>query len=125
MKSFGKDVEVLWKDTKRIFGMPLSFTNYAIIRKPGQWVKIVEETGIFSTHVEEILAYRVDDLGVFQSMTAKLFGVGNVEIHVDDASCDKLVLRNIKKPYEVKSLLNDLVEQERMNRRVYYSEIQH
>ena len=125
MKSFGKDVEVLWKDTKRIFGMPISFTNYAIIRKPGQWVKVVEESGIFSTHVEEILAYRIDDLGVFQSFTSKMFGVGNVEIHVDDASCQKLVLRNIAKPYEVKSLLTDLVEQERANRGVRYSEIQY
>lgn len=125
MKSITKGVEVLWKDTKRIMGLPISFTKYAIIRKPGHWVKLVEESGVLSTNVEEVMLYRVDDLGVFESVTNKMFGVGNVEVYCRDSSCDVLVLRNIKKPHEVKALLTDLVEEERRNRKVGYSEIQY
>ncbi len=125
MKSITKGVEVLWQDTKRIMGMPISFTKYAIIRKPGHWVKLVEETGVLSTNVEEVMLYRVDDLGVYQSVFGKMFGVGNVEIYCRDASCDVLVLKNIKKPHEVKALLSDLVEEERRNRNVRYSEVQY
>lgn len=125
MKSITKDVEVLWQDTKRIWGMPISFTKYAIIRKPGQWVKIVEESGVLSTNVEEVMAYRVDDLGVFESLSQKMFGVGNVDIYCHDSSCDVLTLKNIKKPYEVKALLTDVIEQERSKRNVHYSEVQY
>ena len=125
MKSVTKDVEVLWQDTKRIMGMPISFTKYAIIRKPGQWVKIIEESGVLSTNVEEVMAYRIDDLGVYQSLTQKMFGVGNVDIYCRDASCDVLTLKNIKKPYEVKALLTDIIEQERRKRNVHYSEVQY
>ncbi len=105
--------------------MPISFTHYAIIQKPGKWVKIVEESGVLSTHVEEVLAYRVDDLSVFQSLSGKLFGVGNVEIYCQDASCDTLVFKNIKDPYKVKNILTDVVEEQRAQRNVHYSEIQH
>lgn len=125
MKSVTKGVEVLWKDTKRIMGLPISFTKYAIIRKPGHWVKLVEESGVLSTNVEEVMLYRVDDLGVFESITNKMFGVGNVEVYCRDSSCDVLVLKNIKKPHEVKALLTDLIEEERRNRKVGYSEIQY
>lgn len=125
MKSITKGVEVVWKDTKRIMGLPISFTKYAILRKKGQWVKIVEETGMLSTHVEEVMLYRVDDLGFFQSITNKIFGVGNVEVYCRDASCDVLTLKNIKKPQEVKALLTDLIEEERRNRNIHYSEVQY
>lgn len=125
MKSITKGVEVVWKDTKRIMGLPISFTKYAILRKPGHWVKLVEESGVLSTNIEEVMLYRVDDLGVFQSLSNKMFGVGNVEVYCRDASCDVLVLKNIKKPHEVKAILSDLVEEERRNRKVAYSEIQY
>ena len=125
MKSVTKGVEVLWQDTKRILGFPISFTKYAILRKPGQWVKLVEESGVLSTNVEEVMLYRVDDLGVYQSVTNKMFGVGNVEVYCHDASIDVLVLKNIKKPHEVKALLSDLIEEERKHRNVRYSEVQY
>lgn len=126
MKSITKNVNVVWKDTKHIFGLPISFTNYAIIEaKSGDWVKIVEETGVLSTNVEEVMAYRVDDIGVFQSVGAKMFGVGNVEIYCKDASVDILVLKNIKNPYKVKDMLTDIVERERKKRNIRYSEVQY
>ncbi len=125
MKSIVNGVEVLWKDTKRILGMPISFTKYAIIRKPGQWVKLVEESGVLSTNIEEVLLYRVDDLGVYQSLGGKMFGVGNVDVYCKDASCNVLTLKNIKNPYKVRNLLSDLVEQDKQERKIRYSEVQY
>lgn len=125
MKSITNDVEVLWKDTKRIFGMPISFTKYALIRKEGQWIKLVEESGFLSTNIEEIMLFRVDDVGVFQSLGGKMFGVGSVDVYCKDASCDVLTLKNIKNPYKVKNLIADLVERDKRERNIRYSEVQY
>lgn len=125
MKSITKGVKVIWKDRKRILGLPISFTEYAILQKEGSWIKLVEESGFLTTHVEEVMIYRIDDLSVYESVTNKIYGVGNVEVFCKDASCDRLLLKNIKKPHEVKAILADLIEKERANRKVHYSEIQH
>ena len=125
MKSITKDVEVLWKDCKRHMGLPISFTQYAVIRKPGKWTKIVEESGFTTTHIEEVLMYRVDDLDVFQSLTDKMFNVGTITVYCKDASCDKLYLKNVKDPFKVKEIISDLIEEERKKKNILYSEIQH
>lgn len=121
---FDKSVKILWKDTKRIMGMPISFTHYYLVQKPDKWTKLIEKKGFMHTEVEEVLVYRIDDLGVFESLGNKIFGVGNVDVHCDDASVKVLRLKNIANPMKVKNLLNDLVEEERARRKVHYSEIQ-
>ena len=125
MSRFGDDVEVIWSDRKRYLGLPISFTKYSLLRKPGKWIKLVREMGLLSTEVEEIQAYRIDDMNVYRSLVHKIFGVGNVEVYCNDATCDKLILTKIKDPNRVRNIINDLIEEDRANRKVHQSEIQH
>ena len=118
-----EDCEVIWSDRKRYFGLPLSFTRYAIVTKPGLFTKIVCIKGLLSTHVEEIHVYRIDDIGVFQSLTSKIFGVGNIDVYCRDASCDVLHILQVKNPMRVKSTINNLIEEERKNKNVRYAEM--
>lgn len=123
MNHYGKDVKTIWKDTKRIFGLPISFTHYSLITKPGKWTKIVRKMGLLHTEIEEIMVYRIDDVGIFQPLTGKLLGVGNVEISSEDDSCPNLVLRKIKNPHKVYNLISETVESERALHNVRFSEI--
>lgn len=118
-----EDAEVLWCDRKRYFGMPLSFTRYALVCKPGLYTKVLCITGFLSTHVEEIHAYRIDDVGCHQSFADKIFGVGNIDIYCKDASCDVLHILKVKNPFKVKSQIADIVEQEKALKGMKYAEM--
>ena len=119
-----KNINVIWKDRKRYFGMPISFTRYAFIEKPNTWQKIFCEIGLLTTSIEEVHIYRIDDIEVYQSLFDKIFGVGSITIYCKDASCQKLVLQKVKDPYRVRMLLNDAVEKARGEKRVLYGEMQ-
>lgn len=123
-KYFGEDCKILWKDRKRIFGLPWTFTRYEIVEKPGQWLKLFNHIGLLSTYSEETHFYRIDDISVFRSLFDKIFGVGTVIVHCDDASSEKMVLQKIKNPYKVRDMIASLVEQERAKRGMRYSELQ-
>ena len=124
-RRYGNDVEVIWSDRKRYLGLPISFTKYSILRKEGKWIKLVREMGFLHTEVEEIQMYRIDDLNVFESLSHKIFGVGNIEVYCNDATCNKLVITRVKQPMQVRNTLNDLIEEDRKNRRVIQSEVQY
>lgn len=117
--------EVVWSDKKRYLGMPISFTRYKLIKSEGMYSKLISETGFLSTSVEDINLYRVDDLAVSQSLFDKMFGVGSITVFCRDASCEKIVLRNIKKPYDVYQLLTDMVAEDRKRVGIRQSEIQY
>ena len=114
----------VWQDRKRYFGMPISFTRYKIVMQEGVFAKLINQNGLLSTRIEDINLYRVDDLSVHQSLTNKLFGVGSITVYCRDASCEKIVLRNIKDPYRVYQLLIKMVAEDRKRVGVRQSEIQ-
>ena len=116
---------VVWEDRKRILGMPISFTRYKITTQEGMYAKLINMNGMLSTRVEDINLYRVDDLSVQQTLTNKIFGVGSITVYCRDASCDKLVLRNVKNPYKVYQLLVKLIAEDRKRVGMRQSEIQY
>ena len=116
---------VIWEDRKRYFGMPISFTKYKIVIQEGMFAKLINQVGLLSTRIEDINLYRVDDLSVHQSLGGKILGVGNVTVYCRDASCDKIVLRNIKDPYKVYQLLIKEVAEDRKRVGMRQSEIQY
>lgn len=123
-KYFSDDCNIVWKDRKRYFGLPLSFTRYQIVEKPGQWTKLFCHIGLLSTVGDETQMYRVDDIRVYQSLFDKLFGVGTIEVICRDSNNDTMTLRKIKNPYKVRDMISGLVEKERKRREVKYSEMQ-
>ena len=112
-KLYDLDAEIVWKDRRRYCGLPWSFTRYSIIKREGEYAKLVNVNGFLSSRSEEVNLYRVDDFEVYQSLIDKLFGVGTVTVYCKDATCDKLILRNVKNPFRVRELLNKLVLEDR------------
>ena len=110
--------ELIWKDRKRFWGMPLSFTRYALSED-----RLFLSVGFLNIKDEELLLYRVRDISVSRKLTQRLFGVGTITITSSDKSSPVLEIKNIKDPITVKELIHDQVEAMKANRRVRYSEI--
>ena len=113
-----KSIEYLWSDRRRRLGLPLSFTRYSLSED-----RLFLETGLLSTHCEEILLYRVRDISMKISLGQRIFGVGTVTIQSSDKSCPILELRNIKHPREAKEVIHQAVEQMKIQRRMRVGEV--
>ena len=106
-------IEYLWKDRRRYFGLPLSFTRYRLSED-----RIFVEKGFLSIHVEEVLLYRVRDMELRLPLTQRIFGVGTICVHSSDKTAPDLLIRCVKQPREVKELIFRQVEQCKEQRRM-------
>lgn len=111
-------LEPLWKDRKRHFGLPISFTKYSMTDD-----RLFIETGFFNIHEEEILLYRVRDICLHLSLWQRIFGMGSVVIQTSDKSAPQIELKNIAHPREVKEQIHRQVEQMKIARRMRFGEI--
>lgn len=111
-------ITYLWKDRKRILGLPITFTRYRLSED-----RIFRETGLLNLREEEVLLYRVRDLELKRSLFQRIFGVGTVCVHSSDKTTPHLDLLNIKNPREVKELLHRQVEEKKLSRRMRTTEL--
>ena len=111
-------IEYLWKDRKRYFGLPLSFTRYSLSED-----RLFISVGFLSIQDDEILLYRVRDIDTRRTLWQRLFGVGTVIVVSSDKTMPNLVLKNIKDPVMVKELIHKQVEEMKIKRRVRFGEI--
>lgn len=108
------DKEYVWRDRKRtIFGLPLSFTVYTLTEE-----KLLVESGFFSKKEEEVRLYRIMDLTLVRPFGQRIFGVGTIHCCTADKSTPEFDILKVKNPREVKDLISDMVEQERMAKRI-------
>lgn len=106
--------EYVWKDRKRIFfGLPWSFTRYAMTEE-----KFLIDTGFFSRTEDEIRLYRIMDVTLKRSFWERLCGLGTIHCCTGDKTSPEFDIKHIKRSREVKEMLSDKVERERMERRV-------
>ena len=112
------NIVYLWKDRKRYFGMPISFTRYALSED-----RLFISVGFLNIKDDEILLYRVRDIDTSRSLWQRLFGVGTVIVMSSDKTMPTLVLKNIKDPVYVKELIHTQVEEMKIRRRVRFGEI--
>ena len=112
------NIVYLWKDRKRYFGMPLSFTCYCLSED-----RLFISEGFLTIRDDEVLLYRVRDIDTRRSLWQRLFGVGTVTVLSSDKTMPTLVLKNIKDPVMVKELIHKQVEEMKIKRRVRFGEI--
>ena len=106
--------DIIWTDRKRIiFGLPWTFTKYILTKE-----KLLVETGILNKDQEEIRLYRIMDMTLKRSLWQRLFGLGTIHCCTADKSSPELDIQWIPDSKNVKELLSDLVEAERMEKRV-------
>ena len=116
-KILAKVVE-LWHDRKRFFGLPISFTRYALSED-----RLFLKRGFLNIKQDEIVLYRVRDLRLNVSLWQRIFGVGTVTVISTDKSLPELKLKNIRQPAEVKELIHENVEKMKIERRMRIGEM--
>ena len=111
-------IEYLWKDRKRYFGLPLSFTRYSMSED-----RLFVSVGFLNIKDDEVLLYRVRDIDTRRSLWQRIFGVGTVTVVSADKTMPNLVLQNVKDPIFVKELIHKQVEEMKIQRRVRVGEM--
>ena len=111
-------IAYIWKDRKRILGMPITFTRYRLSED-----RLFCEKGFFNIKQDEVLLYRVRDLQLNMSLGQRLFGVGTVCVVSSDKSVPHLDLVNVKDPRGVKEMIHHSVEEAKDKRRMRTMEI--
>ena len=111
-------IEYLWKDRKRYFGMPISFTRYSLSED-----RLFISEGFLNIKDDEVLLYRVRDIDTTRSLWQRLFGVGTITVMSSDKTMPSLVLKNVKDPVFVKELIHTQVEEMKIRRRVRFGEV--
>ena len=112
------NIQYLWKDRKRYFGMPLSFTRYQLSDD-----RLFVSVGFLNIKDDEVLLYRVRDIDTSRTLWQRLFGVGTVTVVSSDKTMPTLELKNIRDPMFVKELIHKQVEEMKIRRRVRFGEI--
>lgn len=111
-------IDYKWNDRKRHFGLPISFTSYALSDD-----RIFIKSGMLNERQEEILLYRIKDITMTRSLIQRMFGVGSVTLNTNDASTPTIILRNIKDTESVKELVHQCVETAKNKRGMAVTEI--
>ena len=114
----GVNIEYIWQGRKCHFGLPISFTRYAVSED-----RLFQSVGFFTIRDEEILLYRIRDINTTRTLWQRLCGVGTVTVISSDKSMPTLVMQNVKHPLEVKEMLHSQVEDMKRRRRVRVGEI--
>jgi hypothetical protein len=110
--------KILWKDRKRVLGLPLSFTRYEVSDD-----RLITRKGFFSTETDEILLYRILDIKLTRSAGQKLFGVGTIHLYNADQTNSSLDIVNIKKPDKIRRFLSKQIEDQRISKGIAGREI--
>lgn len=107
--------EILWRDRKRtkLFALPWTFTVYRLTED-----RLLIKRGFFTTREDEVRLYRILDISLKRTLLQKIFGTGSIQCHSSDKTMGDFEITNVKCSYDVKNLLSELVEKERMAKRV-------
>ncbi len=111
---------VVVEERKRwgFLGLPFTFTVYRMNQK-----KLTVQSGLLSTHEDDILLYRIMDTSLCRTLWQKLFKLGSVRVASTDQSLPELVIKNIRNAREFKEILDERVESERLRMRVRSGEL--
>lgn len=109
----------LWSDKKRVilFGLPLSFTKYRLTSN-----RLFVDTGFLTQKEDEVRLYRITDISLSRTLIQRIFGLSTIHCNSSDRTLGNFDIINIKDGPAVKELLSQVVEQERIARRVYTRE---
>ena len=113
-----ESIQYIWKDRKRILGMPITFTRYRLSED-----RLFCEKGFLNIKQDEVLLYRVRDLQLNMSLSQRIFGVGTICVVSSDKSVPHMDLVNVKDPRNVKELIHRSVEEAKDKRRMRTMEI--
>ena len=110
--------KIMWHDRRRYFGLPLSFTKYALTEDT-----VVRETGLLNLKEEYVLLYRVLDIELLRPLVQRIFGCGTIVLHSSDQTSPELRILSVKNPKAVKEQVFQAVEEAKLRRRMRTTEL--
>lgn len=113
-----QDEAILWKDRKRILGMPISFTVYSIDNN-----RLYVKKGLFNSIMDELLLYRILDIKLSRNLIQKIFRVGTITLSTADKTNPVLEIKNVKNSDKIRRLISNIVERERNEKRIMGKEM--
>ena len=106
--------EVVFKQGKRLWcGLPWTFTVYSFDTE-----RIFVKSGMLNIKEDEVRLYRVLDISLRRNFLQRIFGLGTIRIDSSDKTLKCFEFKNIKHAREGKEQLSQLVEEERMRKRI-------
>ena len=109
MKKLERDYgDILWTGKKCIMGLPISFTRY-IITSSVLYTKV----GFLNIKEDEIELYKIVDKTMKLSLGQRMVGCGTIVVTSRDCDTPNKELKSVKKPREVKKILDEAVKLER------------
>ncbi len=94
------------------FGLPFTFTKYAIRED-----MITIDTGLLRTVENDCYMYKVQDVQHSATLVEKMFGLGTVTCFTGDTTHPQLILSHIKHSKQIKEYILDQSEKARIKRR--------
>ncbi len=109
-----KKENLVWHDRKRIWcGLPWTFTQYGLSED-----RLFVEHGFFNVKGYEVRLYRVLNVNISRSLIQRLFGLGTVHLDSTDRDLNCFDIVNIKNSENVKEMISESIEKERLRNRV-------
>ena len=103
-----EQIELLWEDKKRYFGLPISFTKCSLSRE-----RVFRSAGLFFAKYDQIMLFRVTDVRVSISLWQRFFGVGTVILLSNDDTQTIMKIHNVRFPLYVKERIHMRVQEVR------------
>lgn len=109
MKKLTRDYgEIIWTGKKCILGLPISFTRYILTES-----KLITRVGLLNLREDEIELYRVYDKSMKLPLGQRIVGCGTISLLSKDSDTPNKILKSIKRPREVKRLLDAAIQEQR------------
>lgn len=105
-KTYGEDL--LWSGKKCICGLPISFTRYILTR-----TVLYTRTGFLNVKEDEVELYKIVDKIMLFPLGQRIVGCGTIKLSSKDADTPEKLLKAIKRPREVKRILDEAVKAQR------------
>ena len=109
MKKLTRDYgEIIWTGKKCILGMPISLTRYILTAS-----KLITRVGLLNLKEDEIELYRVYDKSMNLPFGQRIVGCGTIILLSKDSDTPTKKLERIKRPRDVKKLLDEAIQEQR------------
>lgn len=105
-RNYGEDL--LWTGKKCICGLPISFTRYILTS-----TVLYTRTGFLNVKEDEIELYKIVDKVMMFPLGQRIVGCGTVKLTSKDSDTPEKLLKAVKKPREVKRILDEAVKAQR------------
>ena len=110
--------KLLWYYRKRSWcGLPWTFTKYGLSED-----RLFVETGLFTTKHYDARLYRIMNTSMSCTLIQKIFGLGTIHIDGTDKDLGCYDLINVKHCEQIKDLIDEAVEKERVRNKVVVRE---